>query len=351
MPTMSASPNRPVFVSPSEAATDRGFVLTPGLIVNGLWKGRNLGVLIVAGFLVLAVLYIVFLRHLPYVATSVIEPPINSGSQLSGANQLFASFTGVEGAGGSTQFTKYLQVVGSTRFAERMEQDHGVMRILNGGWNPRTHSWTPPDGVLAEMKARLKAMLGMRPWEPPNVESLAQQLHGMISISLVPGRSPLDLRSQVFSISVKARSPQLAYNLLSWTLRAADDVVREDQLSRTINRIAYLKAQIDSTEEVYLRQSLQQILMSQEEMLMTLHADKYYAFDLVDRPNVSNSPTGTSATTVLAMAVAAGLLVYVCIVVVLLFGRIRSSQPAESLRAPFPDPLGSVFGRLRAAFL
>jgi hypothetical protein len=351
MPNTSASPNRPVFISPSDAAIDRGFVLTPGLVANGLWKGRSLGALIVAGFLVLAVVYIAFIRNLPYVATAVIEPPINSGSQLSGANQLFASFASVEGGGGASQFTKYLQVVGSTRFAERMEQDRGVMRILNGGWNPRTHSWTPPSGVMATINARLKAMLGMRPWEPPNIESLAQQLHGMLAISVVPGRSPLDLRSQVFSISVKARSPQLAYNLLSWTLRAADDVVREDQLSRTINRIAYLKAQIDSTEEVYLRQSLQQILMSQEEMLMTLHADKYYAFDLVDRPSVSNSPTGTPATTLLAIAAAAGLLVYVFVVVVLLVRRIKSPEPAESLRAPFPDPLGSVFGRLRAAFL
>jgi len=348
--SVSSTPNRAVFAAPPEPTAEQRFVLTPGLLLDGLWKGRVLGALIISAFVLLAVLYCVFLRHPPYVAAAVIEPPINSGSQISGANQMLASFAGIEASGSAAQFTKYLQVLGSNRFAERMDQDHHLMRAMNEGWNEKTHSWTPPSGPMADFKARVKAMLGMRPWTPPDMSSLAQNLQGMTSISLVPGRSPLDLRSQVFSVSVRAKTPQQAFNLLSWSLRAADDLVREDQLARTTNRIAYLKAQIDSTQEVYLRQSLQQILMSQEETLMTLHADRFFAVDLVDRPSVSNVPIGTSVSTLLITAAAMGFFVYSLFVIVLLFRRIRSPKPADSLRAPFPDPLGSAFGRLRAAF-
>jgi len=220
------------------------------------------------------------------------------------------------------------------------------------GWNERTHTWTPPHGPLSALKAGVKAMLGMRPWAPPDATTLAKMLQTATTISLVPGKSPLDLRSQVFSIGVKAKNRALALNLLSWTLRAADDIVREDQLARTINRVAYLKQQIDATQEVYLRQSLQQILMAQEETLMTLQADKFYAVDLIDLPSVPSSPTGTSGVAILAIATMLGLVFYAAMVAYMLFRRLRNPRPSgtDPLRAPFPDPLGSAVGRLRAAF-
>lgn len=257
MPT--SSPATKTVFEPSPPAS--GAVLTPGLLIGGMLRAWNLGFVIIGTFLVLGLVY-VSIRHPPYVATAIIEPPISTGPQLSGGAQVLASFAGIESGGSAgAQFTKYLQVIGSTRFAERMDRDHGVMKILMKGWDPRTQSWTRPSGTLIDIKAGIKSALGMPPWTPPDAATLADQLHALIGISLVPGKSPLDLRSQVFAISVRDEDKGLALNLLTWTLRTADDIVREDQLARTINRVAYLKQQIDTTQEVYLRQSLQSILI------------------------------------------------------------------------------------------
>lgn len=349
MPAPSPVPNKPVF----EAAppTEVRNVLTPALIVGGLRRGWALGVTLVAAFLTLGFFYVAFMHHAPYVATAVIEPPIAAGPQMSGAGQMLASLAGVEANAGSAQFTKYLQVIGSTRFAEQMDKDHGVLRILFPGWDPVTRSWHKPHGAMADLRAKFKAALGLPAWTPPDTSKLAAELQYMTSITLVPGKSPLDLRSQVFSVSVKAKSRDLALNLLTWSLRAADDIVREDQLARTTNRIAYLKAQIDSTQEVYLRSSLQTILMAQEETLMTLHADRYYALDVIDKPSVSDTPVGTSATTILAVFAAMGFVLYLGIVVWVMFARVRNPRlfGADPLRKPFPNPVGMVFGRLKTA--
>lgn len=348
MPGPSPATNTSIFDPPATGA-DRP-VLTPALVSAGLWRAWKLGLSILAVFVGLALFYVTVLRHPPYVATAVIEPPISSGPQLSGASQMLASLAGVESNAGSAQFTKYLQVIGSTRFAEEMDRQHGVMRMLVSGWDPRTQSWTPPQGALADFKAKIKQLLGMPGWTPPDASSLAETLQSMTTIALVPGRSPLDLRSQVFSVSVRAKNREQALNLLTWTLRTADYIVRQDQLARTINRIAYLKQQIDATQEVYLRQSLQQILMSQEETLMTLQADKYYALDVVDTPSVSDKPVGTSGTAILFMAAAAGGLVYVLVVAFLLSRRLRNPRQGDPLRTPFPNPIGMAVGRLKTAF-
>jgi hypothetical protein len=350
MPKPSPMPNRPIFETAPVA--EHRPSMTIGLLLAGMWKARKLGVLIIGAFVIAAILYVIFLRHPDYVATAVVEPPISSGPQLSGATQVLASFAGIESASSGAQFTKYLQVVGSTRFAARMDRDDGVMKILVSGWDEGTHTWTPPSGFVADAKAKLKAMLGMRPWAPPTTSSLATTLQHMTTIALVPGRSPLDLRSQVFSIAVTAPSRDLALNLLSWTLKSADDLVREDQLARTTNRIAYLTQQMGSTQEVYLRQSLQQILMVQEETLMTLRADKYYAIDVIDLPNVSDIPTGSSSTTILAIYALLGFAVYAGIVFVLLILRTRRTRPgfADPLREPFPDPLAATARYVRSGF-
>jgi len=343
---MSSTPNSSqnvLFVGDDLQTT--GQPLTPSLFVAAIWRAKNLGYSILAASLLVAALIIAF-RQPVFVATAIIEPPLVPGSQMSGTSQMLASFAGIDPTGTTGQFTKYLQVIGSPRFAARLEQNHGVMKHLIAGWDEQTHSWKAPSGPIAFVKENLKSLLGLGGQVQPDASSLSEVLQKKIAIGLIPGKSPLDLKSQVFSVSVTLPDRNYAQALLAWSLRTADDIVREDQLERTINRVAYLKQTMITTDEIYLRQSLQQILTSQEQTLMTLKTDKYYSVDLVDPPSVPQKPAGVAISTLLILSVFLGLIFYVLVVFVIVFRRTRSAKGKDEdvLSEPFPDPVNVITG-------
>lgn len=348
MSSPSPAASGPIFETPEV----RRRSLTPGLLIGGMLRAWRLGLVIGLAFVVLGVAYAAIRRPM-YDAAAVIEPPISPGAQPGGASQVLASFAGIEAGGGNAaQFTKFLQVIGSIRFAARMEHEHHLLETLMPGWNPQTRTWRRPTGLMNGIGNALNRLMGAPAWHPPGIPELAAQLKHDISITLVPGKSPLELRSQVFTVAVHDTNPVRAYELLNWSLTAADEIVRQDQLGRTVNRIAYLKREIDATPEVYLRQSMQALLMQQEEMLMTLQADKFYAVDMIDMPSIPDRPVGTPGSRIVMFAILLGIVVHCVAVGVMLLKRLGNpAQPGgDPLRAPFPDPVGSAVGRLRAAF-
>ena len=325
--------------------------ITPRLVIGGLLRAWLLGLIILAISIISCMIYL-NTRTLQYTATAVVEPPLSTGNgQISGQSQMLASFVGIDTGGNSDQFTKYLQILSARRFAAKLESDHHVLRLLFPGWDESSQSWKVPENFTSRLKKRFRAFLGLPNQGDPDIAALDDFLGKKIIITLVPGRSPLDLKGQVFTVSITMEDRELATNLLMWSLSAADSLVRHDQLARTVNRIAYLRRQIDSTNEIILRQSLSTLLTQQEQAMMTLQTDKFYAVDLIDPPSAPNIPLGMTMSKAFITFVFLGFLVFFALVIVTLYQRTRTmSDEDEILSIPFPNPVSQAIGALRGLF-
>lgn len=324
------------------------------LILAAFWRARALGLTYVGLCVFLMLLYIGLVRQPVYEAAAIIGPVPNSASSApQGAAAALAGLAGVasDDSSGAT-FSKFTRVLTSTRLAARLERDHGAMKMLIGGWNPGEQKWEPPSGVAAWTTGLVKSVLGMPAWTEPTVEDLAAKLSTMVSVNPAAGSDPLQLRAQFYSVTVESRDRQMAARLLGWILQAADSLVREDQMIRTEGRIAYLTKTLNSTNDVALRDYLNQVMVGQEQTLMTLKADQHFAFDLVDPPSVPTRTVGFSNLTLLVLAVLFGFL----IVVALMFLELQERMDAhfrtgkDPLADPFPNPIHQAIGSARRLF-
>lgn len=346
----------PMSDSPDSASRDfdeeaNEGLLPLGVFLRALRHGWRLILATAIACLLLMIVYIALLRQPDYLAVAVIGAPANS-SLTSTSGQALSAITGIDIGGDETQFNKLIQVLSSTRLAARLEKDHGVMKRVFEGWDEQTKSWQPPPGILPAVKRVAKAMLGLPPWQPPTPSALANFLKQRMTIDpqKPPGQGPLSIRSSIFAVSIDYEDRDYAITLLRQILMDADALVREDQLAATASRIRHLNTAMTGTQELYLRETLQQLLMDQERTLMTLRADRFYAFDMIDPPNADPIPTGPSVPMFLLLSlVGGGLLASVAIYVIALRRhRAAFATGTDPFAAPFPDPV-AAFARLFGA--
>jgi len=327
------------------------FSVPLSLFIKGLLAARRLIASIVAASVVVACIYI-FMKPPLYIASATIGPSAESTTAQGGISSALsaAGLGGAFGGGGAGTFTKYVQLLHSRRLAEMLETKQGVLRHLYVDfWDEKTHSWKPPSGPIASVKAVIKSAIG-RQWRPPSADDLSDALSQIVSVSSASSTSMLEisaLRNQITTVSVTSKDRDYAIALLGYILKDADAIAREDRLANASNRIQYLNALTKTTTDVYLTSSLSQLLMDQERTLMVLKADQYYAFDMIDPPHANVRPLGTSPITVLMGFFAFAFATAAALVYFILKRRVSNASVTgeDPLAQPFPDPI-NMAGRL-----
>ncbi len=322
------------------------------LFLAALWRARALCLTVVGGCLLVTFLYVTLIRQPLYEATATVGPvPNTTNAAPQGATAVIADLAGATGADpGATMLGKYRQILVSTRLADRLERDHGVMKALIPGWNEQSKKWELPPGIVPYSIDATKRLLGMPGWSPPTPATLSQYLSTVVSVDPIQSGDPLELHSQFYTVSVQNQDRDYAIKLLGWMLGEADAIVRQDELVRTRNRVAYLTDTLRTTDDIPLRDYLNQLMVGQEQTLMTLKADRQFAFDLVDVPSAPSKPAGFSNVVLLLLALMFGLLLDTAILFVLLQDRMSAYQASGTnpLADPFPNPLRqawhAVFG-------
>ena len=322
-----------------------------GKLFVAAWRARMLILFSVLVCILGVFLYVLLLRQPTYLATATIGPVPKSLS--SGGRGQLAALAGLGLDADSDQFSKYRQLLDSTRLAARLERDHGVLHHIVPGWNEETHSWQRPSDFIGTIKLGIRAALGMPAWTPPTPATLSTLLQQKLKVnSTSSGIELLERHGQIYTITYESGDRDYAIQLLNWILMDADTLVREDQLTTTANRITYLKKEMDRTPQIYVRDTLQQILLDQENSLMTLQVDKYYAFDMIDPPNADPTPAGPSAMTLLIAAVFGGIAISLLIIYILFRRRVQIARTdgSDPLAEPFPNPflwVGALTHRFR----
>lgn len=321
---------------PADDEDRRGF-LPVDVIASGLWHARALVLACALAGMACAALYLL-LTHPTYTARATLTQPAGGDPSPASATSGLAALVGVR-IGGSditTTFEKFVQITRSSRLAAALEEKHHVMRVIFPGWDEASHKFQPPSG-LGAVRQLAKRMLGLPAWQPPNAVSLAQYLTENITVASSPNADgPTD---QTKLISFIYDNPAFARDFLRMVIETADEVVRNDKLVNERNRIDYLDRTLAKTQELYLRESLSQLLQNEQRAMMVLQADRYYAFDMVDPPVVDNVPTAPKPTFMLLAGFLVGLMVGSTWAFILIRRRaIASGGCYNPGTQPFPNP-------------
>jgi hypothetical protein len=316
------------------------------LLAQGFWKGRYaiLSYSIVGLFfsvIYLAVAQSVYTASATITVSSDTAPTPSSGASI--ASSLGLDVGGKLGG----DFANYINGLHSARLAEHLEAKYHIMPRLFSGWNEATRSWDPPGGFSPVTQA-IKGTLGLPLWQAPTAVSLAEYLGINIQVASTGGTT-----STIRVISYDSADPKFARYFLGLVIKGADDVIRGDKLVNVKNRIAYLQKSIDNAHEFYMRQSLLDLLFSEQRKLMILQADKFYSIDVLDPPSVAVYPTKPRPMIVLALGVSVGLLVGILAVVLALrrrFLRAGDDSYEMRLKEPFSGPFSPITGAIRKLF-
>ena len=319
-----------------------------GLLFRALWRAKRLVATIVFVCAVLAVLYKIFLAQTIYLASATIEPT-SGAATASGAGLLAALSRGSMGAN-ADQFQKYLQVIQSTRLAARIEHDHQVMERLSSAWDPATGKFDLPKSPFAAFKTWLKHKLGLPDNPQSRTTALVQMLSTQLDVNqLAPDASLLGPRPMIYVVTLKIPDHDYSVELLQYILRESDTLVREDQFRTTSTRMNYLTSMLNHATDVNARQNIEPIMLDQQSTLMTLKADRNYAFDMIDPPYADTQPVGASGVAILVLGMFIGLMLSGVAIYFIVRRRLDSLPAnADPLAEPFPDPLDWLPWRGRA---
>ncbi len=266
--------------------------------------------------LLLFALFLAALSMFPksYTSAALITPPseldrLNVQSGLSGSIGSASSLAGLAGLGGGTQsatqtrYETFVTLLTSRRVAAAMIKDHDALRILYAkSWDADRHEWKRPNGPLSRFRQWVATSLGFPGWTPPDASRLAKYMESHLKVSQ-------SLKTTQRTLSLTARSPELANDLLTWAMQESDAAVRIDALARANEQLRYLNDQMStSMSTAENRAILSEIMMGTERSVFLASTGSTFAEQVIQPPETSNTPSSPSLVPSLVIGLLASII-------------------------------------------
>ena len=257
-------------------------------LLLGLWRGKWIILLsAVIGF----GLGVRKLRNFnpQYEATTIVTPSSGGGAapQSGGVSQVARSL-GVQLPGQQSSnklFDRLKITIGSTLLARQLDDKYDLMRkVFSSSWISETQHWRKPSGWKFELQERFNRSIHLPTWRPPSIESFANYLKSSIVFKAFKEMA-------VVRITYANQDPELAREVLTNALFAADMILRIADQKESEFRQSYLHRQLASTSVAEHRSMFLSMIANEERRLMLLQSEKPYALEIVTPIFVSNTPT------------------------------------------------------------
>ena len=281
-----------------------------------------------------------------YVASMVVAPAESAGVSLGQTSRERAAFRQVFsgfGAGGESAnlFDQFTVILSSKSLAERVQSENELLQLVfRDAWDAETKMWKRPNGWVFRKKEELKKKLNMPEWRPPNLEILAQFVKDNVAIEKV-------LRTNLYKLSVESSDPVFAADLLKLVVFGADDILRERDYKVVASNLTYIRGRLNGTTISEYRLLLIQLLAEREQRMMLMQGPNPYAFQIVEKISIPETPSSPKAIRTIFVAIVAGIIVG--IVLTLILHVILSSFRARRYRildsrivSENPDPHGEI---------
>jgi len=204
----------------------------------------------------------------------------------------------------------YMSLLNSSTLAGRLEKKTTVMQHLFASqWDREKGDWiTHPDFDSLSLKGKIRWLLGKRTVQAPDKFALMGYLKTNLNVATVPDTSQV-------MISIDSTDPSSALFLLANVHQAANDIVREAELSRAVSQRKHLLDELQNISVADYRQTLMEILSRVEAHIMTASVGGQYAAMLVDGPVTLPTKVAPQPMASLKFAVVGGIIIGLVLVV------------------------------------
>jgi hypothetical protein len=207
---------------------------------------------------------------------------LSSSGSLGGLQDLASLAGGDEtSSGGSFQpFQRFTQTLTNDTVAGNLAREPGILPSLYPNeWDAQSGRWKRPGGIVNLIWQGMRAIVGLKPWYPPDEQDMQRFLERRVTVSKY-GRNP------AYTISLKWYDPNMAAHLLDLLLTANNTIIQHDAQARLHSTIQYLTHRLDTETQLSRRNALNRILLEQERLMMMAGAEGPYAAKIIDRMTV-----------------------------------------------------------------
>jgi uncharacterized protein involved in exopolysaccharide biosynthesis len=216
----------------------------------------------------------------------------------------FSSLASLVGAGqlGSKE-SEALAILKSRGLIWSYMQDNGLLPILfPNKWDPTAHKW----------KSDKKSYV-------PTLEDGYRVFDKQVR-NIVENR-----KTNVITVYITWRDPKLAKQWADGLVDAANELIRQQEIERSTNNLAYLQAASERTSVIEVKNSIYKLMETEIKKQMIAMGNKHYAFRVVDPAVVPQYKTFPKHTYFAVFGAAIGAMIWLLLVAF----RDRKPEPAQ----------------------
>ena len=203
-----------------------------------------------------------------------------------------------KGTGQYDDYAQFLDMTHSVRLANSLNEKYDLMKKVFP-FDEKTGAFIPSSDIVPRLTRTLRWMLGLEPWAPPNMVSLADFLKGTVQIT-----NKADGTAMLIHYG---RTPTDANTFLARVYQETGELMREEQLASHRKRLEYLAQRLANTSPLDQRNLLIGLWGREQSQMLLLTAGDPVGARMTDDIHVPNMPQNGAALT-LAMGLLLGLL-------------------------------------------
>ncbi len=236
-----------------------------------------------------------------YQATLSLAPAESNMSDSGGPSSASTSVLNLLGkasAGRYDEYAQFIDMTHSVRLATRLNEKYDLLKTVFP-FDKKAGVFIPPQGIAPRLSRLLRSALGLEPWAPPNMVSLAEFLRGTIQI--------FDETDGKTLLVHYGSTPAEAGSFLALVYKETDDLLRQEKLTSHRQRLEYLGQRLADTSSLEQRNLLIGLWGREQTQMLLLTGNDPVGARMTDDIHVPNMPQNGAALT-LAMGLLSGLL-------------------------------------------
>jgi uncharacterized protein involved in exopolysaccharide biosynthesis len=274
-----------------------------------VWRGKWVVIAITFIFFAIAVAY-ALLATSWYRAEVLLIP-----AEKQSTSGLMAQFGGLAGLAGISVGTddsaEPIAVLESAGFTRSFIEGESLLSVLLADeWNPVTKSWKESDAV-----------------EQPDWRDAVEYFENDVrSVNK-------DSSTGLVTLAINWTDPGIAADWANKLVKRLNDTMRERALDDANSNVAYLRAEMTTTNIVAVQQAIGRLLESEMQKLMLARGKEEFSLRVIDRAEPPKQPTSPQRLLVVALSTLAGSVFSLLFVIISHAVRKRHHDALRSSRA------------------
>ena len=280
-------------------------------IIDALWQGKRLIILITAFFAVCSVIYSLSLKNY-YISESILVARESQDSSILNQYAGLASIAGIGLPGSSgDKVTEVMEIIKSREFVKHLMTFENVLPSMMAA--KRFDSGSGEliyDKKLYDVKNKkwLSDQNDSKSIEPSYIEA-HKAYQGMLSISR-------NKNTGLIYASFEHISPIFARDFLSLIIKEANILKRDKDIETSTKALSYLKKELSQTPLVEIKESINQLIEAQLETQMMANIHEEYSLAIIEPPFVPEEKSKPNRKIICLFGTALGGILSILLVLV-----------------------------------